>query len=267
MPEGHSVHRTANDFTEHFVGTEVFVSSPQGRFIEGARKVSGSKLISSTAVGKQLFLNFENELSIRVHLGIYGKWNFYSVGLEDAPATWGQVRARFGNARASADLRGPTVCEVLNPVERQLVLDRLGPDPLNPDPKGKEVLRFVEKVLASKAPIGALLMNQAVISGIGNVYRAEILFRAKLDPFLPGNQISDLVLRQVWEDSVKLMKVGVKRGVMITRDEYLTKKVSKSDRNFVYKREGLDCLECGSSIALELFVGRKLYFCPSCQGV
>jgi endonuclease-8 len=267
MPEGHSVHRTANQFKTQFVGTEVSVFSPQGRFDAGAAKISGSKLVSSSACGKQLFLVFENNLAIRIHLGIYGKWNFYQVGFDDAPEIWGQVRARFGNENFSADLRGPTVCEVLTRPEMKAVLARLGPDPLNPDTGGRQSLRFIEKVSSSKTAIGALLMNQQVISGIGNVYRAEILFRAKLNPFLPGNQISESKLREIWDDSVLLMKVGVKRGVMITRDQYLTKKVSKADRNFVYKREGMDCLECGHSIQLQMFVARKLYFCPNCQNV
>jgi formamidopyrimidine-DNA glycosylase len=96
------------------LGSKVKIISPQGRFESDAKLVSGRKLMESTAVGKQLFLGFDNDLTIRIHLGIYGKWNFYQVPIAKAPDVWGQVRARFGVSTASADLRGPTVCEVID---------------------------------------------------------------------------------------------------------------------------------------------------------
>ena len=203
MPEGHSIHRVANTFRSDFLDSKVKIFSPQGRFESDAKLVSGRKLMESTAVGKQLFLGFDNELTIRIHLGIYGKWNFYQVPLSKAPEVWGQVRARFGVKSASADLRGPTVCEVIDQDAVRQVLKRLGPDPLNPDPTGSQALRFISKVKGSKVPIGAALMNQAVISGIGNVYRAELLFRAGLNPKTPGEKISESILVSIWDDAVK----------------------------------------------------------------
>jgi endonuclease VIII len=265
MPEGHSIHRVANSFRKDYLDSKIKIFSPQGRFESEAKLVSGRKLVESTAIGKQLFLGFDNELTIRVHLGIYGKWNFYKVPLSKAPDVWGQVRARFGNSMASADLRGPTVCEVIDQDAVAAVVRRLGPDPLNPDPAGLEALKFVAKVKTSRTPIGASLMNQAVISGIGNVYRAELLFRAGLNPKTPGERLSEDQLLAIWDDAVKLMRVGVRKGVMLTRDEYLTGRVLKDDRYFVYKREGLPCRVCSKKIVVEEFLARKLYFCPSCQ--
>lgn len=265
MPEGHSVHRTANTLRKLFANQKLKISSPQGRFAEEAKLVTGRTLVSASAVGKQLFIGFDNELSIRVHLGIYGKWNFYKVPLSEAPEVWGAVRARFGSNSASADLRGPTVCEVIDLDQVKAIRARLGPDPIAPDLSGLEALRFVSRVIRSSAPIGALLMNQAVISGIGNVYRAELLFRAGLNPKLAGSKISEEQLISLWDDSVKLMRIGVKKGVMLTRDEVLKGKVLKEDRHFVYKREGLPCRVCGRRIVTEEFFGRKLYFCPACQ--
>jgi endonuclease-8 len=243
----------------------VKIFSPQGRFESEAKLVSGRTLIESTAVGKQLFLGFDNELTIRIHLGIYGKWNFYQVPVAKAPEVWGQVRARFGVKMASADLRGPTVCEVIDQEAVNSVLKRLGPDPLNPDVSGAEALRFVSKVKSSKVAIGAALMNQAVISGIGNVYRAELLFRAGLNPKTPGEKISESALVAIWNDAVKLMRIGVKKGVMLTRDDYLTGTVLVKDRYFVYKREGLPCRVCNKKVVVEEFLARKLYWCPKCQ--
>ena len=264
MPEGHTVHRTANQFNEHFAGKALAVTSPQGRFSAGAKKLNGLALLRAWAVGKQMFLDFENNLTVRIHLGIYGKWGF--VKLEGrAPEPVGEVRVRFATNSWLVDLRGPTVCEVVPREEVAQTLQRLGPDPLNDDPTGAELERFKTKVLSSRKSIGLLLMDQSVISGIGNVYRAELLFRAGLDPQRPGNSVADETIEEIWRDAVRLMKVGEATGIMITRDELLTKRPVRSERYFVYKREGQDCRVCGSVIQIALMASRKLYWCPSCQ--
>jgi endonuclease VIII len=265
MPEGHTVHRTANQFNKLFAGKSVVVESPQGRFASGAKSISGQALTKARAIGKQMFLEFENDLTLRVHLGIYGKWSFSNHSGE-LPDPIGQVRARFSTAETFADLRGPTVCELISRQEVQGVEQRLGPDPLNPNPRGRELERFIQRVAKSKTPIGLALMNQDVISGIGNVYRAELLFRSGISPHFPGNELSVPQLTEIWNDAVMLLKIGVKTGFMITRDELFTKKPTKEDRHFVYKREGLPCRKCGTNISLELMAARKLYWCVTCQG-
>ena len=116
MPEGHTVHRTANQFNELFAGQRLTVDSPQGRFGAGAAQVNALVLTRAFAVGKQLFLEFDGGLFVRIHLGIYGKWRWYrdqelQAALANEPI--GQVRARFYTDQVLADLRGPTVCEVI----------------------------------------------------------------------------------------------------------------------------------------------------------
>lgn len=265
MPEGHTVHRTANDFNRLFKGQTVTIASPQGRFTDAAL-VSGRRLIRAWAIGKQLFLKFEGGLNIRIHLGIYGKWSFQTLEPDALPPEpIGQVRARFSTSHAFADLRGPTVCEVIDDQAVKMVAARLGPDPLNPDKAGIEAARFVERVRRSATPIGLLLMNQDVIAGIGNVYRAEILFRAGIEPHTPGSALSTEQLYEIWRDAVELLKVGVAKGVMITRDDLRHKKPTKAEQNWVYKRQGQPCYRCGAPIAIELMAARKLYWCPNCQ--
>lgn len=265
MPEGHTVHRTANQFNRLFAGQKVQVVSPQGRFAAGAKLISNTKLLKARAIGKQLFLDFENGYCLRIHLGIYGKWNFETISGESIPAPIGEVRARFLVANQLADLRGPTVCEVLVDHEVQVVEQRLGPDPLHADPKGVLLERFVAKVNKFKTPIGLLLMNQSVISGVGNVYRAELLFRAGINPHTPGKDLSPEQIRAIWHDAVDLLKFGVKTGFMITRDELRSKKPDKDERNYIYKRNGLPCRNCGTEISIEIMGGRKLYWCVNCQ--
>lgn len=258
MPEGHTVHRTANHFKKNFAGNAVFVSSPQGRFSD-AKLIDGSKLLEAKAVGKQLFLRFEPAI-LRIHLGIYGKWQFSETN--ELPEPRGAVRARFVSGSSLADLRGPTACELLSAEQYQQVLAKLGPDPL--DPKA-DMDRFVQRVGRSSVSIGQLLMDQSVISGIGNVYRAELLFRANLNPHTPGKLVPKELVEAIWQDAVALMPLGVKTGLMLTREGFLKAKTKKADRYYVYKREGLACRECGNLISIEIMATRKLYFCSACQ--
>lgn len=262
MPEGHTVHRTAGEFRKKFQGREVTVSSPQGRFTDAAL-IDGTKLLSAWAWGKQLFLEFE-PATLRIHLGIYGKWRFESHEGE-IPEPRGQVRARFSNADFLADLRGPTACELVDADRLEDVKSKLGPDPLRPDPNGDGLERFVAKVAKSSAPIGQLLMNQSVLAGVGNVYRAELLFRAGINPHRPGKNLTREQIAGLWLDAVALMPLGVKTGLMLTREGYLKGRPKKDVRYYVYKREGLPCRECGTSVVIELMATRKLYYCAQCQ--
>ncbi|MBH0023820.1 Fpg/Nei family DNA glycosylase [Salinibacterium sp. SWN248] len=322
MPEGHSVHRIARQFALHFVGKTVAVSSPQGRFAAGAERIDGLRMLSAKAVGKQMFLEFEHDRWLRVHLGLYGAWDFAGNFTADAttasaagrmgqtnqhgtvvgehedslasigaprrtrlrmseqekasdtvsefpPEPIGAVRVRLLTDTTCADLRGPTACEVLNPDEVQVALNKLGPDPLVDD-NGEAEERFVATVRKKQTAIGIQLMDQSIVSGIGNVYRAEILFRARLDPHTPGKLIPEELVRELWRDWAHLLEIGVRTGQMMTMDgltgdDYTAALASRDDRHWVYHREGLPCRVCGTNIAMELASARKLYWCPSCQ--
>ncbi len=322
MPEGHSVHRIARQFRRHFVGHRVAASSPQGRFAAGAALLDGATMTDAHAVGKQMFLEFEGGRFLRVHLGMYGAWDFAgdidfdatalssrgrmgqtnqkgtvvgenedslsSIGaprrtrlrmseaehVQDAfetfpPEPVGAVRVRLLTEDAVADLRGPTACEVIDAAQVDAVLAKLGPDPLVDDlTEGEE--RFVRAVRSKATPIGLLLMDQSVVSGIGNVYRAELLFRARLNPHTPGKQVPEEIVRALWHDWVKLLGIGVETGQMMTMDDlseedYVKALASRDDRHWVYKRHGLPCRICGTHILMEPAAGRKLYWCPTCQ--
>lgn len=303
MPEGHSIHRIARRFNADFGGRPVEASSPQGRFADGAALISGTKLGEAYAVGKHLFLPFEGERTVRVHLGIYGAWDFaYAAGAEDrvgqdgtysgslgAPrrvraaevetsdeleASWppepvGQVRLRLMTDEVCADLRGPMVCEVLDPHEVEAQLAALGPDPLV-DGAAAGGRRFAENVRRRRRPIGSLLMDQSVVAGIGNVYRAEMLFRAGLSPFAPGSELTDEQIAALWRDWVRLLPLGVEHGVMVTRTRLRGANreralEDKELRHFVYGRQGQPCRVCSTPIAMQEMEGRKLYWCPHCQ--
>ncbi|MCK6080805.1 Fpg/Nei family DNA glycosylase [Microbacterium sp. EYE_5] len=329
MPEGHSVHRIARQFDRNFVGRRVAASSPQGRFADGAAVLDGSVPTQVRAVGKQMFLEFDADVWLRVHLGIYGAWDFAgdvlldptiasangrmgqtnqrgvdpvfdtagenslsSIGAprrargavrmseqtkdlaaaddqEWPPPIVGQVRLRLLTNATCADLRGPTACQLQTVDEMLATVASLGPDPLVDDvAEGEE--RFVAAVRKKPTPIGQLLMDQKVVSGIGNVYRAEMLFRANLNPHTPGRDVPEETVRALWRDWVRLLAIGVETGQMMTMDDldpeaYRRAMAHRDDRHWVYHRAGLPCRVCGTEIVLEEMATRKLYWCPRCQ--
>jgi endonuclease-8 len=179
------------------------------------------------------------------------------------------VRVRLLTEATCADLRGPTACDVLTPEEVQAVIDKLGPDPLLDSGRAAED-RFVDTVLRKPTPICLLLMDQSVVAGIGNVYRAELLFRARLNPHIPGRELPEQTVRDLWRDWSKLLAIGVQTGQMMTMDglspeAYDGAMASRSDRHWVYHRTGEPCRVCGTPIVMETIGGRKLYWCPKEQ--
>lgn len=304
MPEGHTVHRIAGLFRGLFLGQPITASSPQGRFHDGSRLISGSMVVGVEAVGKQLFISFDNDLVVRVHLGIYGAWDVTTLYGDQAragtardqslgaprvtktriaeserqraadepfpPAPVGAVRLRLETPDVVADLRGPTACEVITPDEALRARSALGPDPLvDKGVSGRN--EFVARLSKTARPVGIALMDQSVVAGIGNVYRAEILFRHRLDPYLPSRSVPPELAEDLWRDWSGLLVDGVKTGVMLTRkdmDAATRRKalVKPSERHYVYKRHGQPCRECGVEIVMDLMAARKLYYCPGCQG-
>ncbi|MFI2294107.1 Fpg/Nei family DNA glycosylase [Isoptericola sp. NPDC019571] len=254
---------------------------------------------------------------LRVHLGLYGAWSFAGDGSADVvhaigaprrrigerestpadggdagvavdaagewapPAPRGAVRLRLLGAHAVADLTGPTACEVLTGAEKAAVEARLGPDPVR---HGGDAARtaFVERVRRSRVTVGQQLMDQAVIAGVGNIYRAEALFRAGVDPLRPGRDVPAAVLAAVWDDLVVLMRDGADRGAIVTtRPEHrvadgggrVTRQNTDGDADavprdasfYVYHRDGLPCRVCGAPVLTKELAGRNLFWCGVCQ--
>ncbi|EOM76455.1 Fpg/Nei family DNA glycosylase [Rhodococcus rhodnii] len=263
MPEGHTLHRLARLHQSSFAGEPVRVSSPQGRFADGAAAVDGRVFLGAEAWGKHLLHRYEGDLAVHVHLGLYGAFTEFAL---PAPEPVGQVRMRLIGAHTGTDLRGPTACEVLTPPEVDAIEARLGPDPLRADADPE---RAWARISRSAMPIGALLLDQAVVAGIGNVYRAEVLFRHGIDPHTPGRRISREQWDAMWNDLVALMAVGVEHGVMhVVRPEHDTGAPSYAEnrpRTYVYRRVGDPCRVCGTRVLRSDMKGRNLFWCPECQ--
>jgi endonuclease VIII len=267
VPEGHTLHRLANQQQAAFAGRVVAVSSPQGRFADGAGLVDGRRLLRVTAYGKHLFQHYEGRLVTHVHLGLYGK---FVAGTGDPPPPVGALRMRIETAEPDldvhwTDLRGAITCEVLpDPSGPRLITARLGPDPLRRNADGE---RAFDRIRRSRVAVGAQLMDQTRLAGVGNVYRAEILFRHRISPFRPGTGLTGEEWAGLWPDLVTLMRAGVRSGRIVTteREHRPPGRVRRETAHYVYRRDGLPCRLCGTPVRRTEMVARNLFWCEACQ--
>jgi endonuclease-8 len=212
------------------------------------------------------------------------------------PPPRGAVRVRLLGPHAVADLTGPTACEVLTGAEKEAVEARLGPDPIRPDGGRADLAaareEFVTRVRRSRVTVGQQLMDQAVIAGVGNIYRAEALFRAGVDPLRPGCEVTQAALAAIWDDLVALMRDGARTGRIVTTrpqhrdsaDGLATARATAAARPrtrqntdddpdavpadqafYVYHRDGAPCRVCGAPVLRTELAGRNLFWCGVCQ--
>jgi endonuclease-8 len=267
MPEGHTLHRLARLHQKLYKGRRLRVESPQGRFLDGAAMVDGRTFTGASAWGKHLFHHYDGGRIVHVHLGLYGRFDeFTTPDGEPPPDPVGQVRMRIFSSEHGSDLRGPTACEVVDEAQVSEILDRLGPDPLRRD---ADPTTAWARISRSRRPIGALLMDQTVLAGVGNVYRNELLYRHRIDPYRTGTQVSAGEFDAMWTDLVDLMKVGVRRGRIITlhpQDDHGAPSYRKGrPRTYVYRRALEPCRICDTPIRTAVLEGRNLFWCPHCQ--
>jgi endonuclease-8 len=275
VPEGHTLRRLANDLGAAFAGRRVGATSPQGRFSTEAAELDGATLIEADSVGKHLFVEFEGERFVHVHLGLYGSFDVHASVTEVEPPR-GAVRLRLVTddelGRAYGDLRGPTQCELVGRAGRDAVLARLGPDPLRAD--ADPDLAW-QRIARSPRAVGDLLMDQSVLAGVGNVYRAEVLYRHRIHPLRPGRTLRVGQWRAMWGDLVEVLAAGVVAGRIDTvRPEHTPEAMGRPPRTdgrggevYVYRRDGQPCLVCGATVRTDVLVGRNVFWCPRCQPV
>ncbi len=261
MPEGHTIHLAAREQTKLLAGRTIHVSSPQGRFAD-ARRVDSAVLERVEAYGKHLFYQWDTGDIGHVHLGLFGKFRV-TVGPELTPAR-GAVRMRLAaegdHAIVTVDLSGPTVCSVDTPQIREKILARLGPDPLR---RGARPQKMIDRIRKSDRGIGDLLMDQSVLAGVGNVYRAEALFVQGIHPLRPGTTFEREELEQLWDTVQKMLRKGVKDGRIVTVDREEIGIIPREDATYAYKRD--QCLRCGGEICRLDIANRTCYYCPTDQ--
>ncbi len=259
MPEGHTLHRLAQDLAKDLLGQEIAVTSPQGRF-EEAPSLNGQRLESSAALGKHLFLQFSNECTVHVHLGLFGKFRRHKLPEREARTT---TRLRLVGATYVWDLVGPTACALVSPSELSTLRARIGADPLMPNADAESAWKAMSR---SRRAMGALLLDQSVISGLGNIYRAEILFLSGVHPQTRGCDLSRAGFDTIWALSCSLLARGVKeRRITTVPAQPGVKRIKRSESLYVYHRAV--CRVCASPIGTVVLGARPCYFCPQCQPV
>lgn len=272
MPEGHSIHRFARLHNDLLGGRVMTASSPQGRFSAGASALDGTTLCVVEALGKHLFYRFaangtdavdeQPALTLHVHLGLFGRFREYR-GTASTPTL--ATRLVLTSDDAELQLSGPTICELIDPAAEALLRGRLGPDPLHGDDPTAAFVALRRR----SAAIGQVLLDQQVIAGIGNVYRAEVLFLVGVHPDRSARNIDRPTFDRLWRLLCTLMTDGERRGRIITvqpQDRRVPPSRLRNDQHlYVYKRTGLPCRRCGTPIVSWELGGRMIWACPVCQ--
>lgn len=259
MPEGHTIHRMARDHRRWFAGERLEADSPQGRATELAEAISSLRLEGTDAYGKHLFHRWENDLTVHVHLGLFGRFRRFR---QPAPEPTAGTRLRLVGESHTLHLSGPTVCRLIDPAEEDALLTRLGPDPLRRDADPERALASLGR---RRIPIAAAILDQRVIAGLGNVYRAEVLNVMGVDPFEPARQLDEERFWELWTLIGRMLADGVRERRIVTRRNG-ARPISRTPRarsTWVYGQS--HCGRCGTATRTEDVGGRRLFWCPRCQ--
>ena len=252
MAEGHTIHRLARELRS-LIGPPLAASSPQGRFTD-ARLLDGLPLLDTDAHGKHLFLRYDVAF-LHVHLGLAGTAYFVEASVPPKP----QVRLRLADPNTAWDLMAPTKCELVDDAAVKAISHRLGPDPLRGDADPEVVWRRLQRY---SGPIGAALLDQSVIAGVGNVYRAEALFVLGISPHRPAASLTRENIERLWQELQSMMERGVEEGRIITvrtPPEADRKSLPAAEARYVYKQER--CRRCGAPVEVSTIRGRTSYAC------
>jgi endonuclease-8 len=271
MPEGDTLARIAIALRPYLAG----------RVVTGARarlpgpqisRIVGQKIDAVDAAGKNLLIKFDGGLELRTHLGLHGSWHRYRPG-----ETW-----RRPPSRAALVIEVPgavAVCfdaPVVELFERRAeevhpTISMLGPDLVSPNYDQAEAIRRLRDPARAATSIGEAILDQRAVAGVGNVFKSEVLFIEKVDPFAPVGSLDEATLDRVLTTARELLQLNSRSdapaGRVTTVDPKTGKKLAPS-RLWAYDRAGRPCHRCGTLIREEpqgSELPRTTYFCPSCQ--
>jgi endonuclease VIII len=264
VPEGHTLHRYAREHRRALAGAAVSAWSPQGRFADGAARLDGRTLLDVEAYGKHLFYRWDGAPTLHVHLGLYGQFRAF-VGDEAGGPTPG-TRLALRAEETTIYLAGPTACELIDPDDEERLRARLGPDPLHAGADAEAVWAALQR---RRTPIGTALLDQRIVAGVGNVYRAEVLFLCGIAPERPSRSLSREEFDCLWDTLVRLLRLGLRMGRIVTVDPEEAgrprSRIATVDGRYVYRRTDEPCRRCGTAVRSWELGARTMYACPACQ--
>ena len=263
MPEGDTLHRLARALAPRLVEREITWLSTRER--GRVSDLTGATTIDLNAVGKNLMLAFSTGYGLRLHLGMKGELRRHGPGMA----------ARYPYAALVIATRDDTfVCSRARRVEffrgsAHPVAGLLGPDLAVADADLDAVMVRARAPERRGQPLGELLLDQGVAAGIGNVFKSEVLFIQRLDPFAPTHAVGDSTLREAFAEANAQLVRSVEQGrrVTVSMPQLRTAGVHQSPKLWVYRRQHAPCLRCGTAIAMRRQgdLARSTYFCPACQ--
>jgi endonuclease-8 len=259
MPEGDTIHKIANYLAPRLQGQRI--ESIQMAATSPAAE--GRKVLRVTARGKHLFFDLDNGTSLRSHLGMYGSWHRYPPG-----ADWKKPRHRASLImRISGDdyvcFNAKEVELIQSPSVRHSVAHaRLGPDLIADAPDATDLAKRARDILDDDTLLADVLLDQRVASGIGNVYKSEVLFIERLGPELRLAEVSEDELQRCFTTAADRLRRNLGGGKRVTRLEK-----DRAGRLWVYNRRGKPCLRCDTPIRYARLGKhhRGTYWCPDCQ--
>jgi endonuclease-8 len=271
MPEGDTLARIAVALRPYLAGRVVTAARAR---LPGPQvsRIVGQKIDAVDAAGKNLLIKFDGGLELRTHLGLHGSWHRYRPG-----ETW-----RRPPSRAALVLEVPgavAVCfdaPVVELFERRAevvhpVISMLGPDLMDANFDQAEALRRLRDPSRAGTAIGEAILDQRALAGVGNVYKSEVLFMERVDPFAPVSSLDDETLDRVLVTAREQLQANARSegpaGRSTTVDLKTGKRLAPS-RLWVYDRAGRPCHRCGTLIQVEsqgAELPRTTYWCPSCQ--
>jgi endonuclease-8 len=256
MPEGDTLHRTAERLRPALAGGRVTrFSAPR---LRGDRPGPAARVEDVEARGKNLLVHFDDGLTLRTHLRMTGSWHIYRTG-----ERWQQSPGR-ARAVIEVDTGWVAVCFAAPVVEtyrrggpEPAPLARLGPDLCCDDDDLDAVLDRWTALAEPDDEVGVLLLDQRIASGIGNVYRSEVLFFCGLDPFTPAAEIDAATRRRLYATAGRLLRANLTT----------TRRRTVGDGLAVYGRPGRPCPRCGTPVRTRRQgeQARSVYWCPNCQ--
>jgi len=256
VPEGDTLRRVADRLRPALAGKGLArFDAPR---LRGDRPRVGETIEGVAARGKHLLIDFAGGLTLRTHLRMSGSWHLYRTG-----QPW-RLRPYLARAVIETDDGWCAVCfsaPVVETFHRRAGpppdLARLGPDLAEPDVDLDAVLARLAGLAGPGDEIGAVLLDQRVAAGIGNVYKSEVCFACRLDPFTPVADVPEGERRRLYAAAHRLIRANLGSGPRRTHGGGLA----------VYRREGRDCPRCGTPVRRRRQgeQARSTYWCPGCQ--
>ncbi|MGE0791807.1 MAG: DNA-formamidopyrimidine glycosylase family protein [Sandaracinaceae bacterium] len=257
MPEGDTIHRAAERLSAALVGQRIVRWYSDLAELMDAR-LADRVVTSVEARGKHLLITFDDGRALHTHMRMNGRWLVRPVGW---PRRVGGRRvAQLETERHLVVCVDAPVCELVRAGRVPDEVARLGPDLLAPDVDLEEALRRLRE--HGSLPLGEALLRQDLVAGIGNVYKSEVLFLRRMDPFSRVADHDDDALRALLREARRQLRRNLHVPIRATRRR------GSGAPLWVYRRSGEDCFKCGERIAMKRQGerARSTYYCASCQG-